>query len=373
MDMLRKIKLIAQIVLFQLTARSQAIPFEKLPFSNDLKTENDSIIHEQVKRFFKKAKAPGLVIGISQDGDNKFYSYGYADSISKQPFNPKTIFEVGSITKTFTTNLLIQLNEDEILDIHKPILTYLPSGFINNSVLQKITPASITSHTSGLPRLPSNLDKIDEYKQMQPYQFYNKEHLYSYLEGLKKVSSGSYAYSNLGFGLLSTIEENVTSMPFESLLNKYIFQPLQMDDTYIDAKKNTTDTATGHFYGKPASYWQFDCMAGAGAIKSNADDILKYLNAHIKSKDEFFSAVVQKITQPVKSVSTNMQICYGWHTLEDLKHRVFWHNGGTYGFSTFAAFEPNSKTSLVVAANAAGDNAALDRLAIDILILLMGR
>jgi serine-type D-Ala-D-Ala carboxypeptidase/endopeptidase len=208
---------------------------------------------------------------------------------------------------------------------------------------------------------------------MQPYQFYNKEHLYSFLERLKKINPGSYAYSNLGFGLLSTIEENVTSMPFESLLNKYIFQPLQMDNTYIDAKKNTTDTATGYFYGKPAAYWQFNCMAGASAIKSNAADILKYLDTHIETKDENFSAVVYKITQPVKPVSTNMQICYGWHTFEDLKHRVFWHNGGTYGFSTFAAFEPNTKTSLVIAANATGDNAALDKLAVDLLILLMGK
>lgn len=371
--MFKGIKLIGQILLFQLTARSQNIPFEQLPFSNELKTDTDSILHEQVKGFFKKAKAPGLIIGISQNGENKFYSYGFADPGSKQSFNAQTIFEIGSITKTFTANLLFQLNEQGVLDLQKPVVSYLPLEFENDSVLKKITLSDIASQTSGLPRLPSNLDKIKEYTLMQPYQFYNKEHLYTFLESLKKINPGPYAYSNLGFGLLSTIEENVTSVPFESLLNKYIFQPLQMGDTYIDVKKNTTDTATGYFYGKPAGYWQFDCMAGAGAIKSNAVDILKYLCAHIESKDENFSAVVHKITQPVKTVAKNMQICYGWHTFEDLKHRVFWHNGGTYGFSTFAAFEPNTKTSLVLAANATGDNTILDKLAVDLLILLMGK
>lgn len=371
--MFRKIELITKLLLLQLTAKSQSIPFEQIPFTNSLTTDTDSILHEQVKTFFKKSKAPGLIIGISQNGKKRFYSYGYADSLSKKPFTAETNFEIGSITKTFTANLLFQLAEKKVLDIQKSVLNYLPPVFNTDSVLQKITPAGLASQTSGLPRLPSNLDKITAYTLMQPYQFYTREHIYSFLKSLKKITPGSYAYSNLGFGLLSTIEENVTAMSFESLLNKHIFQPLRMDNTYIDAKKNMTDSATGYFYGKPADYWLFDCMAGAGAIKSTATDILKYLDAHFEYKDENFSAVVHKITQPIKPVTTNMQICYGWHTLEDLKHRVFWHNGGTYGFSTFAAFEPYTKTSIVLAANATGDNGPLDKLAVDILILLMGK
>ena len=365
--------MIGQLLLLQLTAKSQHIPFEQIPFTNPLTTDIDSILHEQVKSFFKKAKAPGLVIGISQNGEKKFYNYGFSDSASKKEFDAATVFEIGSITKTFTANLLFQLHEQNVLDIQKSILNYLPLGFENDSVLQKVTLVNIASQTSGLPRLPSNLDKIKEYTLMQPYQFYTKEHLYSFLKSIKKIDPGKYGYSNLGFGLLSTIEENVTGMSFESLLNKHIFQPLQMDNTYIDAKKNQTDTATGYFYSKPAVYWQFDCLAGAGAIRSTVADMLKYLNAHIEYKNENFSAVVHKLTLPVKPVTTNMQICYGWHTFEDLKHRIFWHNGGTYGFSTFAAFEPYSKTSIVLAANATGDNAALDKLAVDLLIFLMGK
>lgn len=371
--MFRKIKLIIKLLLLQLTAKSQSIPFEQIPFSNPLTTDVDSLLHSQVNGFFKKAKAPGLIIGISQNGRKYFYSYGYADSLNKKPFNAETIFEIGSITKTFTANLLLQLDEQKKLDIQKSVLNYLPPGFGNDVILQKITPANIASQTSGLPRLPSNLDKIKEYTLMQPYQFYTKEHMYTFLKKLKKNEPGNYAYSNLGFGLLSTIEENATGMSFESLLDKHIFQPLQMGNSYIDVKKNQTDTATGYFYGRPAEYWLFDCMAGAGAIKSTATDILKYLDAHFEYKDENFSAIVRKITQPVKPLAANMQICYGWHTLEDLKHRVFWHNGGTYGFSTFAAFEPHTKTSIFLAANATGDNAALDKLAVDLLILLMGK
>jgi hypothetical protein len=67
----------------------------------------------------------------------------------------------------------------------------------------------------------------------------------------------------------------------------------------------------------------------------------------------------------------DMKIGYGWHTFEDLKHRVTWHNGGTFGFSTFAAFETTSRNSIVLVSNAFGVNTRLDRLAKDLLILLM--
>lgn len=73
--MFRKIKLIAKLLLLQLTAKSQSTPFEQIPFTNPLTTDIDSILHEQVKTFFKKAKAPGLIIGISQNGEKKFYNY----------------------------------------------------------------------------------------------------------------------------------------------------------------------------------------------------------------------------------------------------------------------------------------------------------
>lgn len=371
--MIRKIKFITKLLLLQLTARSQVTPFNYLPHSNPLLTDTDSILHEQVKTFFSKVKAPGLIIGISQGGKKNFYTYGYADSVNKTTFTKETVFEIGSITKTFTANLLFQLDEKRIADVNRPVIDYLPEKFSNDSVLRKIILADIASQSSGLPRLPANLDKIKEYTLMQPYEFYNRNHLYSFLAELKKVTPGKYEYSNLGFGLLGTITENATALPFESLLNQYIFQPLKMDNTYIEAKKNQADTATGYFYAKPAAYWRFDCMAGAGAIKSTASDLLKYLDAHIENNSPSFSAVVSRVTRPVRPVASNMQICYGWHTFEDLKHRVYWHNGGTYGFSTFAAFEPVSKTAVVLAANSNGVNTYLDKLAADVLILLLGK
>jgi CubicO group peptidase (beta-lactamase class C family) len=371
--MLRKIKLISKLLLLQFTAKSQTVPFEQLFFTNPLKTDFDSILHEQVKAFFKKSASPGLIIGISENGKKRFYSYGFADVGHTKEFDAATIFEIGSITKTFTANLLLQCQADRIIDIQKPISYYLPDSIANDSVLSKIIIADIASHRSGLPRLPSNYDRIKEYSLMQPYAFYKKEHLYAFLKTMKNITPGKYEYSNLGFGLLGTILENKTGKSLESLLNKYIWQLLGMTNTYISSKETNTDSATGYFYGKPAAYWQFDCMAGCGAIKSNAEDILKYLDAHMISSQEKFSDAVKKAIDPRWPVGETMQIGYAWHTFENLKHRVFWHNGGTYGFSTFAAFEPTTKTSIVLTANSFNVNAPLDKLATDLLILLTGK
>lgn len=371
--MFRKIKLIGQLLLLQLAAKSQNVSFERLPFNNPLQTETDTILHELVKEFFRKSHAPGLTIGITRNNSRVFYNYGYADSATQKAFTAKTVFEIGSVTKTFTANLLLQLHNKKVLSLQESILRYLPSGFANDTVLEKISPARLASHTSGLSRLPSNLDKIKEYTFKQPYQFYTKEHLYSYLKGLKKLNPGSYAYSNLGFGLLGTIEENATALSFESLLNQYIFQPLKMDDSFIDSKKNISDSATGYLYGVSPGYWSFDCLAGAGAIRSTATDILKYLEAHLFNiNDQFFEAGKQA-SVPLFYSGAGVKIGYGWHTYEELKHRVFWHNGGTYGFSTFAAFEPQTKTGIILAANSSGVNNSLDKLGNDLLILLMGK
>ncbi len=371
--MFRKIKLIAQLLFLQFSSKGQPIPFDSIPFSNPLATETDSIIHAQAKKFFSKAKAPGLIIGISQNGKRTFYSYGLADSARKKTFDQHTIFEIGSVTKTFTSNLLFQLQEEGLLDIEKPVTSFLPSATGSDAVLNKISLKKIASHQSGLKRLPANLDKIKGYSLMQPYKYYDRQSLYTYLSTLKTIKPGSYEYSNLGFGLLSTVEENVSGLSFESLLDKYIFRPLSMKNSYCSASDQAIDTATGYFYGKPAPYWDFDCLAGAGVIKSNASDMLNYLEAHYNGHYEKFSNSVKKITTPVGLVSPNMEICYGWHTQEDLQRRVFWHNGGTYGFSTFAAFEPVSKTSIILAANSFSVNAAVDKLAVDLLILLMGK
>lgn len=346
-----------------ITAAAQKDNSSLVPPPNTVGSPMDSAVQRLVTEFYSKAKPTGLLIGISRNGKQSYYSYGYADSASGRTFTANTLFEAGSVTKTFTANLLLQLGEMGQLKLQEPLSVFLPVA-AKDSSLYRITLHNLVNHSSGLPRLPANLSAVKGFNQAQPY-LYNRAHLYAYLETVSKIKPGNYNYSNLGFGLLSTIMEIRSGYSYESLLNQYILQPLQMDYSFINSAKRKTDSATGYTQNKPVPYWIFDCMAGAGALRTTASDLLRYLDAHhTPSAEKTWTAAMQRLKEPGTALNKNIQIGYGWHTLESLKNRVYWHNGGTQGFCTFTAWEPVSHTSVVVVANQFSINNPVDQLGV---------
>lgn len=347
-------------------------PFDSLPTNNPLRSALDSAVQEGARGFFSDTKAPGLEIAVSMAGKRFYYAYGYADLASKRSFDSTVIVEAGSITKTFTANLALQLQVAGIIDTAQTVAHYLPFVKGNDSVLGRIRLADLATHHSGLPRLPDNIDRTRGFSQMQPY-VYTREDLYQYLSGARLQRPGQYAYSNLGFGLLATVLETASGKSYGTLLRQYILEPLHMRHTYTQNREFLADTATGYFNGRPAQYWTFESMAGAGAIKTNATDMLRYLEAHLSPLRPPFDNIHSALTTPQHAVSPAVNICYGWHTMERTVHRAYWHNGGTYGFSTFAAFEPEHKLAFFAASNSFNVNAALDRLSGQLITLLVGK
>lgn len=351
------------LIVSELSVAAQKVDNNAASIKNPLSSPLDSQVHRLVTEFYNQAKPTGLLIGISRNGAQSYYSYGYADSASGRPFTANTLFEAGSVTKTFTANLLLQLEEGGYLKLQESLTSFLPV-MAKDSSLHYITLRNLVNHSSGLPRLPANLSAVKGFQQSQPY-LYNRTHLYAYLEAVNKIKPGSYNYSNLGFGLLGTIMELRTGYSYESLLNRFILQPLQMDYTFISDLKRKTDTATGYALYKPVPYWTFDCMAGAGALRTTASDLLRYLDAHHRlSQETTWTAAVNRFKEPGMDLNKNIQIGYGWHTLESMKYRVYWHNGGTQGFCTFTAWEPNTRTSVVVVVNQYAINNPVDQLGV---------
>lgn len=346
-----------------ITVAAQTVNSSMASTQKALSQPLDSAVQRLVTEFYSKAKPTGLLIGISRNGEKSYYSYGYADSASGRKFTANTLFEAGSVTKTFTANLLLQLEELGQLRLQESLPSFLPVAAKDSSLFH-ITLLNLVNHSSGLPRLPANLSAVKGFNQSQPY-LYNRSHLYAYLETISKIKPGNYNYSNLGFGLSSTIMEIRTGYSYESLLNRLILQALHMDYSYINMAKRKTDTATGYAQYKPVAYWTFDCMAGAGALRTTASDLLSYLDAHHRLPDETsWTAAVQRLKEPGTALNKNIQIGYGWHTLETMKNRVYWHNGGTQGFCTFTAWEPMSRTSVVIVANQFSINNPVDQLGV---------
>jgi CubicO group peptidase (beta-lactamase class C family) len=368
MHLFKKITLTVQMLAMHFFAKAQYDDFSKIPHNNKLQAPPDSLVHQLAQVFFKKATAPGLIVGISQGDRQFYYGYGHADQATLQPFTATTVFEAGSITKTFLAHLLFRLEAEGKLRSSDLITKYLPDSVAQNPALKGIRLMDLANHTSGLPRLPDNMEKVPGYEMMQPYKNYSAGYLYAFLKTAALNKPGKYDYSNLGWGLLGTILASISQQSLETLLQQYLFAPLQMNDSWMQNTKREQKMATGYFNKKPAAFWQFDALAGAGAIKTTATDMLRYLEAHWGvTGNKAYDEVVKTITKPSATVAANLHIGYGWHILNDAGRALYWHNGGTYGFSTFVAFEPQSRTALVLAANGFNNNSFADKMAIELM------
>jgi len=323
-------------------------------------------IQTKVDSVFKLNTVPGIYIASSVNGQRQFFSAGVADKQTNQPFTPNTQFEIGSISKTFTAFILESVLQANGLADTSLMVQFLPDSLRNNPLILPIQLVHLMNHTSGLPRLPENMGIPKD--RLQPYADYDLENLYFYLSKTEPRTFGKVAYSNLGAGLAGLIAQNISGKSYEKLLNQYINQPFQLKHTGLQAAKKMPK-AIGFFGNEPAAYWDMSILAGAGGIKSDATDLLQYL--------EFMASkathpVVQSVLSKTARLNDRIAIAKGWHTLEQSgKTLMYWHNGGTYGFSTFAAFNPKNQHCIVVVINAFSKNDIADKLGIEIMTHLL--
>ena len=315
---------------------------------------------------FEKNKLPGIFIAYNNKGENSFYSAGYAQPDTKAVFDQNTFFEIGSITKTFTAYTLMSVLRDHNLSDTSSILPYLPAGVQANTALAPIRFINLMNHTSGLPRLPDNLALKEN--DLQPYAMYDSKLLFEYLANAKPAKIGRYEYSNLAAGLAGVLSERISGKTHASLLDQYIFLPFRMVD-----KNNTLEKSDNKSQGyiednTPAEYWNMNVLAPAGGLKCTGAEMLKYLAAMSQPKDAASKAIVDQVTTPTVTLSPQMNVCRGWHASQKKeKPVVFWHNGGTYGFSTFCAFVKGTGQYVMVVVNKFNANAVSDKLGMDII------
>jgi CubicO group peptidase (beta-lactamase class C family) len=334
-----------------------------LAFSSSIAQVNiDSQIQGKLDSLFKLNKVPGILVASSVKGKHQNYTAGVADKKNNTHFTSETQFEIGSISKTFTAFIL-----ESVLQINKIpdtsfITAFLPDSLKKNNEISSIQLIHLLNHTSGLPRLPENIGIPED--RLQPYAHYNKENLYHYLSKTEPKTFGKFAYSNLGMGLAGVIAENISGKNYEQLLNEYINKPFQLKHTGIQAAKRMPK-AVGYFNDETANYWDMSVLVGAGGIKSDANDLLHYLDYMAANQSML---VVESVLQKTTKINNQVAIAKAWNTIEkEGKTFLFWHNGGTYGFSTFAAFNPTNQNCIVVVINAFNKNDIADRIGIEIM------
>jgi D-alanyl-D-alanine-carboxypeptidase/D-alanyl-D-alanine-endopeptidase len=297
------------------------------------------------------ATSAGVTIGIVQHGERRVFAFGSA--------KPDSIFEIGSITKTFTGLILAQMVEQRLVKLDEPVRELLPVGTVAKPQGTEVSLLDLTTQHSGLPRMPDNFKPTNP---DNPYADYGAVNLYQYIfeHGLEKVGSPKFLYSNLGVGLLGQALSNRAGVPYPTLLAQQVTVPMGMRDTIVSlsaAQQGRFIEGHGADH-RTAHPWDLDALAGAGAIRSTAGDMLMYLEGQLHPEKALFTHSSKARTLPVALKLTHelrgdsipgMQIGFGW--LYITATGTYWHNGGTGGFSSFAFFNPKDDYAGVVLLN----------------------
>ncbi len=290
-----------------------------------------------------------FALAIIDDSTTSFYGFQRNEERLEKIENSQSVFEIGSITKVFTSTLLAKLVVNGELNIDDPVNNYLDLE-INNDA--SFTFRQLANHTSGLPRIPPGLYWSAITNASNPYENYDEKKLEKYLTTkleLKKTPGTNHQYSNLGAGLLGYTLTKIKEQSYEQLLQDFIFQPLRMNHSTTDRSKIADKLVKGlKKNGKPASNWDLAALQGAGAILSTVEDLTRFVKANLNPPDSAF--VLQQ--QKTFTVNDNMDIALGWHLLNRPSGRTFhWHNGGTGGYRSSMAIDLDQNKGVILLSN----------------------
>jgi D-alanyl-D-alanine-carboxypeptidase/D-alanyl-D-alanine-endopeptidase len=264
-----------------------------------------------------------------------------------------TVFEIGSITKVFTASLLADMAARGEVKLDDPVAKYLPSTVrMPSRGGRQITLLDLATQSSGLPRMPSNFKPGDE---NNPYSDYTVEEMYAFLSGyeLPRDIGAQYEYSNIGVGLLGHVLALRAGKSYEALLTERILKPLEMNDTRITMDESgKARLARGHTAtGAPTANWDLLTLAGAGALRSTVNDLLKFLAANLDTASKPLGSVLATTQFARRDLDAQMKIGLNWHILTAFQRPLLWHNGGTGGYRSFIGMDPARQRGVVVLSN----------------------
>jgi CubicO group peptidase (beta-lactamase class C family) len=318
------------------------------------KFPSDASVRAILQDMVSSGRAAGIVVGLLEsDGSRRIVSYG-SSGPNGLPLDGHSVFEIGSITKVFTGILLADMVRRGEVRLDDPIARYLPPDVkVPSRNGKAITLLDISTHSSGLPRMPNNFKPKDP---GNPYADYSVQQLYEFLNGyeLPRDPGASFEYSNLAMGLLGHALARQAGTTYEELVTKRILGPLGMRATRISLTTGMRkNLAQGHDgWGDPVSNWDIPTLAGAGGLRSTAADMLEFAAANLTSKKgPLYEAMRDShIAHPAAAQAPN-RMGLNWFISSPPGPVMLRHGGGTGGYSTFLALDLSGRRAVVVLTN----------------------
>jgi CubicO group peptidase (beta-lactamase class C family) len=311
--------------------------------------------------------------------------FGRTSIVTGRGVNGETLFEIGSITKTFTGLLLAMEIRRGALSLDEPLSGLLPDGRSLPAGMRAATLRHLVTHSSGLPRLPGKTSSMiaGALRMLaygaDPYEGLTVGHYLEALQGaeLEFVPGSRTSYSNFGFTLLGLLLARHASRDYEEMVRTDIALPLGMKNTVIDPDAAQSRTvATGY-----RAFWKFGPLLvglrshpwisaknveGAGGLLSTGRDMLAYLHANMRPDSSPLGFALRRAHEKLLTIKAGRSQAMGWVilTLKNVRTPILWHNGGTGGSHSFIGFDQSGRHGVLVLSNS---GESVDELAMRIL------
>ena len=335
--------LILALALFSQGAGAQSV--RQVPADSEIR----KILVDRVDKY---KQSVGIVVGVIEPQGRRVVAYGSLAAGDPRPLNGDTVFEIGSITKVFTSLLLADMVERGEVELSDPVAKFLPSTVrVPERRAEQITLEDLATHTSGLPRMPGNVDPSDP---DNPFAEYSVDRLYEFLSSyqLPRDIGERFEYSNIGGALLGHALAQRAGASYEALVESRITRPLGMDSTGVElTPEMKSRLAVGHAYGlEPTSNWDLGALGAAGALRSTANDLLTFLAANLGYTT---TPLFQAMTGMRKVRRDRDRGTIGLEWFFDLRGAVeiVSHSGSTGGYQSFIGYDPKARIGVVVLSN----------------------
>jgi CubicO group peptidase (beta-lactamase class C family) len=322
-----------------------------LPGQVPTDAEINAILADRIDKLHQNV---GIVVGVIDANGRRFVSHGTFSVTDSRPVGNDTVFEIGSTTKVFTSTILADMVQRGEVSLDDPVTKYLRAeAKIPQRGGKEITLIDLATHTSGLPRMPSNFKPKDP---GNPYADYTVANLFEFLSSyqLTRDIGAQFEYSNMGVALLGQALARRAGTDYEALVRACVTGPLKMENTRIALTEiMKSHLAPGHNEARqPAANWDLPTFAGAGALRSDARDMLTFIAAHLGYVQSPLAPAMASMTKIRRAGGgPGNEIALAWIVNKREGREIFWHNGGTGGYRCFMGFDPKSRVGVVALSN----------------------
>ncbi|WP_316820447.1 serine hydrolase domain-containing protein [Pedobacter gandavensis] len=311
-------------------------------FGQDITKQIDSILLDN----YKKNPNIGISVGFIKDNKEHYTAYGKLNAESQTPIDKNAVFELASITKILTSNLIAQAVVEHKIKIDDYIDNYLPKAYVlQNQIKGKIRISDLASHQSGLPDI--DFAKLIAENPQQPVDNVNQETLAGIINNCTELADyGKYRYSTIGYTLLGQILENVYGKSYDEIVTLKMVKPLKLKNT-LTKDFNVKNLTTAHNpEGGVQEFFKWNIMAAAGLIKSSSADMVTYLKAVLDEKSAFGKASI--LSEKTFYEDQKRALGLGLNIVGDDHNTLYMKSGDSMGQSTIICYNRAKNWGIII-------------------------